>query len=132
VFSDQGKILNSILLKEYQQWKVSMGKEVSDQDMKDLKEYLNASPYAQKATVWTEYGNNEGYYGLSLKSQEYKPKLVSSTGKKVEKRTTETNELLGSWESIAKAAVSENISSAKLSRSIKQKTPFQDYYYCTV
>lgn len=85
-FSDCGKILNSVLLREYQKWKFSVGKEINDNDMKEIKEYLNSSPYALKATVWTDEGNNEGYYGLSLKQNEYKPKLISSTGKKVYKR----------------------------------------------
>jgi hypothetical protein len=129
-FSDCGKILNSVLLREYQKWKVSVGKEVSENDMKEIKDYLNASPYALKSTVWTDEGNNEGYYGLSLKQIEVKPKLISSTGKKVFKREIKTDELLGTWDSIAKAAENENISAAKMSRSVKNKTVFNnDYYY---
>jgi hypothetical protein len=129
-FSDCGKILNSVLLREYQKWKVSVGKEVSDNDMKEIKEYLNESPYALKSTVWTDEGSNEGYYGLSLKQKEIKPKIISSTGKKVFKREIKTDELLGTWDSIAKAAENENISAAKMSRSVKNKTVFnEDYYY---
>jgi hypothetical protein len=129
-FSDCGKILNSVLLREYQKWKVSVGKEVSENDMKEIKDYLNASPYALKSTVWTDEGNNEGYYGLSLKQIEVKPKLISSTGKKVFKREINSDELLGTWDSIAKAAENENISAAKMSRSVKNKTVFNnDYYY---
>jgi hypothetical protein len=69
-FSDCGKILNSVLLKEYQKWKLSVDKPLSENDMKEIKDYLNASPYALKSTVWTDQGNNEGYYGLSLKKTE--------------------------------------------------------------
>ena len=131
-FSDCGKILNSILLKEYQKWKQSVNKELTENDMKEIKEYLNSSPHALKATVWTEHGNNEGYYGLSLRQDYYatKPKLVSSTGKKIEKREATTNQILGAWESIAKAALNENISAAKMSRSVKNKIILGDYYYC--
>jgi len=128
-FSDCGKILNSVLLREYQKWKLSVGKELSENDMKDIKEYLNSSSYALKATVWTDDGNNEGYYGLSLKQKEIKPKLISSTGKKVYKREVKTNELLSTWDTIAKAAESENISNAKMSRSVKNKTIYNDDYY---
>jgi hypothetical protein len=131
-FSDCGKILNSVLLREYQKWKVSVGKELSENDMKEIKEYLNSSPYALKATVWTDDGNNEGYYGLSLKQKEMKPKLISSTGKKVYKREAKTNELLGTWDTIAKAAESENMSAAKMSRSVKNQTVFNDDYYYSV
>jgi len=100
--------------------------------MKEIKEYLNASPYALKATVWTDKGNNEGYYGLALKTDKAEPQRVvsSSTGKKVDKRVTGTHELLGTWDSIAKAAHAENMCAAKMSRSIKSNAEFGDYYYC--
>lgn len=128
-FSDCGKILNSVLLKEYQKWKFSVGKELSYNDMKEIKEYLNSSPYALKSIVWTDEGNNQGYYGISLKQTEYKPKLIVSTGKKVYKREKDTNQLLSSWDSIAKAAEAEGICPAKMSRSIKNKVIINDYYY---
>jgi hypothetical protein len=131
-FSDVGKILNSVLLREYQQWKISVGKELSDNDMKEIKEYLNSSPYALKATVWTDEGSNEGYYGLSLKQTDLKPKLISSTGKKVYKRENETNALLATWDTIAKAAESENMSTAKMSRCVKNKNIINDYYYSVI
>jgi len=130
-FSDYGKILNSVLLSEYKKWKISVGKELTDDDMKEIKEYLNNSPYALKSTVWTDEGNNEGYYGLSLKQNEYKPKLISSTGKKVYKREVQTNILLATWDTISKAAESEGISAAKMSRCVKNKIMINDYYYCT-
>jgi hypothetical protein len=129
-FSPNGKILNSTLLQEYQRWKTSVNKECSDNDMKDLKEYLNSCEYVLKSTVWTDKGSNEGYYGISLRADEHKHKTTSSTGKKVEKRD-KTNQTLGTWETIAKAAESENMCAAKMSRSIKAKTIFNDdYYYC--
>ena len=131
-FSDVGKVLNSVLLREYQKWKVSVGKELTDNDMKEIKEYLNSSPYALKATVWTDEGNNEGYYGLSLKQTDIKPKLISSTGKKVFKREKETNALLSTWDTIAKAAEAENMSTAKMSRCVKNKNIINDYYYSVI
>jgi len=131
-FSDCGKILNSVLLSEYQKWKISVGKELSDNDIKEIKEYLNESPYALKATVWTTEGNNEGYYGLSLKQYNYKPKLISSTGKKVYKREDKTDILLATWDTIAKAALSEGISTARMSRCVKNKIIINDYYYSVI
>ena len=131
-FSDCGKVLNSVLLREYQKWKISVDKELSENDMKEIKEYLNDSPYALKATVWTDEGNNEGYYGLSIKQNELKPKLISSTGKKVYKREIETNILLATWDTIAKAAELEGISTAKMSRCVKNKVIINDYYYSSV
>jgi hypothetical protein len=127
-FSPTGKILNTILLSEYQQWKQQVGKPCSDNDMKELKEYLNGSEYVVKAVVWTDEGSNEGYYGVSLKTSEYKPKYASTTGKKVEKVTISTGVVLGTWDTIAKAATAESVSAAKMSRSIKNGIIFQDDY----
>lgn len=137
LFSDCGKVLNSVLLKEYQKWKQSVGLELTETDMKDLKAYLNASPHALKATVWTEHGNNEGYYGVSLRQDYYamtnavtnNPICTSTTGKKVEKREATTHQLLGTWPTIAKAALSEGVCAAKMSRCIKAKTVLKDCYY---
>ena len=136
-FSDCGKILNSVLLKEYQKWKQSVGLELTETDMKDLKAYLNASPHALKATVWTEQGNNEGYYGVSLRDDYYamtnaatnNPICTSTTGKKVEKREATTHQLLSNWPTIASAALAEGVCAAKMSRYVKAKTVISDYYY---
>ena len=137
-FSDCGKVLNSFLLKEYQKWKQSVGLALTETDMKDLKAYLNASPHALKATVWTEHGNNEGYYGVSLCEDYYAMTnavtnnqiCTTTTGKKVEKREATTHQLLGSWPTIANAALSEGVCAAKMSRCVKSKTVISDYYYC--
>jgi hypothetical protein len=129
-FSDSGKILNSVLLNEYQKWKLSLGKEIDDKiDMKEIKEYLNSSKYALKSVVWTDAGNNEGYYGLSLFQNVVRSKISSSTGKKVVKVTVSTNYILGTWDSIAAAALGEGICAAKMSRSIKNGVVFGDYCY---
>jgi hypothetical protein len=101
--------------------------------MKELKEYLNNCEYTLKSTVWTERGSNEGYYGLSIKNNEHNYKLTSSTGKKVQKIEVNSGQIIGTWETISKAAEFENISPAKMSRSIKNKTIFNnDYYYKTL
>ncbi len=132
-FSDCGKILNSTLLKEYQLWKLSLNKQLTDNDMKDIKQYLNELPYTLKATVWIDGDSNEGYYGLSLKkSYSEKQKTKSSTGKKVYKREKITNELLNIWETIANAAEMEGMCPAKMSRYIKNKTIVNDYYYSNI
>jgi hypothetical protein len=144
-FSDRGKILNSTLLKEYQQWKISVGQTPSENDMKNLKTYLNACPNALKATIWSENNSNEGYYGVCLRQcyTELKQSIIqeqganaiigvqlSTTGKKVEKRLVGSNQVLKTWNTIAKASESEGFSTAKMSRSVKDKTVFNDYYYC--
>ena len=131
-FFDSGKVLNSVLLKEYQKWKQSINKIISENDMKDIKTYLNECPYALKATVWTKHGNNEGYYGLCLNEDFYgtKVKQNNTRGKIIQKKNMETHDLLGTWESIFSASIHENISRAKMSRCVKNKTIIKDYYYC--
>lgn len=144
-FSDTGKILNSVLLKEYQKWKLSVGQSPNEMDIKNLKTYLNACPNALKATVWSENTSNEGFYGLALRDDYYTMKQalikeqganpiigvqLSTSGKKVEKRLVNSNQILKTWNTIAKAAADEGFSTAKMSRSVKDKTVIQDYYYC--
>ena len=131
-FFDSGKVLNSILLKEYQKWKKSINKIISENDIKDIKTYLNECPYALKATVWTEHGNNEGYYGLCLNEDFYETKVKQNNtrGKIIQKKNIKSNDLLGTWESIFSASIHENISRAKMSRCVKNKTIINDYYYC--
>ena len=129
-FSDTGKVLNSVLLKEYNKWKLSVNKEISENDMKDIKEYLNKCEYTLKSTVWTNAGSNEGYYGLRIKTNDEQPiRIISSTGKKVYKRESKTGELLSTWDTIANAAISENVSKAKMSRLVKSKSVVNDDYY---
>ena len=144
-FSDTGKILNSTLLKEYQKWKLSVGQSPNEMDIKNLKTYLNACPNALKATIWSENISNEGYYGVNLRENYYDLKQavikeqganpiigvqLSTTGKKVEKRLVNSNQILKTWNTIAKAAADEGFSTAKMSRNVKDKTVIQDYYYC--
>lgn len=132
-FSHDGKILNSTLLSEYQRWKKSLGKEVSDDDIKDIKNYLNNSNYVVKSTIWCKEGSNEGYYGVSLKTDQYEHKKTSSTGKRVEKVEINSGIVLRTWDTIAKAAEDENMPPSRMSLNIKNKKEFNnDYYYRTV
>ena len=72
---------------------------------------------------------NDGYYGLALKNKEYVKKIVSVSGKKVEKVELSSGHILETWDSIVKAAEAESICKTKMSRSIKNKTIFTDYFY---
>lgn len=131
-FSPSGTILNTTLTEEFQKWKKSVGKEINGNELDEIKHYLKDIQYTLYTTVWTLYGNGQGYYGLYLKSDEYKYKKTSTTGKKVYKKHIETNEILGIWDTIAKAAQYENISATKMSCAVKLKKIFNnDYFYTT-
>jgi len=128
-FSPSNKILNAVLFDDYKRWNQKLLKDTTDANIKELKEYLNSCEYVLKSLVWTEFGNNDGYYGLALKNKEYVKKIVCVTGKKVEKVELSSDLVLDAWDSIAKAAEVESISKTKMSRSIKNKSIFTDYYY---
>ena len=131
VFSSGGKVLHNDLVDEYKKWKQSLNMEITRDESAKIKEYLKSTDYTLEKPVWTIKGNGVGYYGLSLKNQTDIIKRTSSNGKRVEKKSIQTEETIGTWETIAKAADSEKLSAAKLSRSIKKKTIFNnDYYYC--
>ena len=116
---------------EYKKWKEQIKIPISENDEKELKEYLKKTEYVFKTTIWTSNGNGTGYYGLYLKKEVDRHRTTSSTGKKVEKRSKNGNLLLGTWETIAKAAEAEKICAAKMSRCIKDGRLFNDdYYYC--
>jgi hypothetical protein len=128
-FTPSGKILNTTLLSEYKRWKQQLGKEIYENEMSKIKEYLNDCKYVLKATVHIEQASNEGYYGIQLKSDEPKHKTTSSTGKRVEKVDGKTEIVLRTWETIAKAAEDEKMSTSKRSVSIKNKKIFDNNYF---
>lgn len=131
LFSPSGKALFSDILEEYKNWKKNVQKTETGMEDQEIKKYLKETNYILYTTIWAKNGGGQGYYGIFLKKDMDQIKTTSSTGKKVEKRMIDTNELLGNWETIAKAAESENICAAKMSRSIKNRVIFQgDYYFC--
>lgn len=131
-FLPKGKVLNNDLLNAYQNWKVSVGKPICENDNDNIKKYLQSRGYTIYTTIWTPNGNGQGYYGLSLNSQIQHIKKTSTTGKNVYKVDVNTKQIIATWSTIAKAAISENICSSKLSRSIKNNIIFNDdYYYAT-
>jgi phage anti-repressor protein len=131
VFSPSGKALFSDLVDEYKKWKIMVQKPQTENDPEELKSYLKNTNYVLYTTIWANNGGGQGYYGIVLKRDMDSVRTTSSTGKKVEKRMVDTNELLGTWDTIAKAAEAEAVCAAKMSRSIKNRVVFGgDYYFC--
>ena len=131
VFSQGGTILKSTLVEQYVEWKQNVKKNIKDIKEEELEivQYFKNNQHVLYSTVWTTSGSGQGYYGLMLKSNVKQYKKSSTTSKKVFKRLVETNALLGTWETIAKAADMENVCSAKMSRYIKNNVTINDYYY---
>jgi len=132
IFTPSGTLLKTTLTEHFIEWKQNVKKMITNEEPNEIINYLKKCPHVMYSTVWSTDGSGQGYYGLILKSQMKDYKKPSTTSKKVEKREIKTNQLLGTWNTVAKAAEAEKISAAKMSRSIKSKTIFNDdYYYCT-
>jgi hypothetical protein len=131
VLSPSSKVLFADVKNEYKAWQKRVNDiDVSDNEIKGLKEFLNESKHLLKANVWCDSGNGSGYYGFSLKKDiPYIKSMRSATAKTVEKVDILSNEVVDSWSTIAKAAQVENIPSAKLSRMCKNKVVVNDNYY---
>jgi phage anti-repressor protein len=132
VFTPSGTTLYKDLLEEYKDWKRIMKMPSDDKEDDDkLKKYLKSCPYLLFETVWASGGGGQGYYGIRLK-REVKYQRKSSTGCEVLKKDA-NNQVLCRFDTIAKAAETEAICAAKMSRSIKNKTMFgmgdQKYFY---
>ena len=129
IFSPGATILKTTLLDEYIDWKKKIGRTLTNNEDEEIKFYLKDIDHVLYSTVWTLQGNGQGYYGLSLKSDTKDYKKPSTTAKKVYKIDVKSKDILNIWDTIAKAASEENMSSAKMSRIIKSRIVFNDDYY---
>jgi hypothetical protein len=124
-------VLKSTLVDSYVKWKPMVDIPVTNDEATEITLYLKKCEHVMFATVWASAGSGQGYYGLKSKEEENDYKATSSTGKRVEKREVETNHLITSYDTIAKAAEAEHVSAAKMSRLKKNKVAVDgDYYYC--
>jgi hypothetical protein len=130
-FSPNHRVANSKLLEEYKNYKNKLNIEINNNEVKELKIYLNNCEYVLKGTVHLHNDNftYEGYYGIGLNSDTNVRISKANSSKKVCKLDLETKSILNMWESIAKAALEENISASKMSRSIKNEVKYDNYYY---
>ena len=130
-FSPNHRVANSKLLEEYKNYKNKLNIEINNNEVKELKSYLNNCEYVLKGTVHLHNDNftYEGYYGISLNNDTNVRISKSNGGKKVCKLDLKTKTILNIWDSIAKAALEENISASKMSRSIKNEVKYDNYYY---
>ena len=130
-FSPNYRAANSKLLEEYKNYKNKLNIEINNNEVKELKTYLNNCEYVLKGTIHL-YNDNftyEGYYGIGLNNDTNVRISKATNGKKVCKLDLETKSILNIWDSIAKAALEENISASKMSRSIKNEVKYDNYCY---
>ena len=142
-FSPNGRASTNKIIEAYINYKICNNLIITNDEDKCIKNYLKASPYIVGGPVRLHNINAtyEGYYGISLKNELYhkdkdtytdEQQLVRTTGKIVHKIDALTKNVLNTWTSIAKAAFHEELSSAKISRAIKNNTLINNaFYYVT-
>jgi prophage antirepressor-like protein len=134
IFTPSGTVLYKDIWSEYLDWKRILGQPWSESDDQGpLKQFLKQSPYLLFETVWATGGGGQGFYGLKLK-RDANHHRTSSTGCAIVKKAVANDCILMEYQTIAKAAETESMCGAKMSRSVKNKTIFGDgpnsYYYC--
>ena len=132
IFSPDGRCSTNKVFDELIKYKKNLNMTINEKELDDLKFYLNYCKYVLKGTVhlYNDDFTYEGFYGLSLKNNINNSRIgCSSTSKKVYKIDSNNETIINIWESIVKASLGENISASKMSRSIKNKTKFDNHYY---
>ena len=133
VFSPNYRESTNKIVEEFINYKKNNNLLINNNESKDMKNYLKNCTYIVGGPVRLHNidATFEGYYGISLKSDLNNNERIlnTSTGKCVQKIDANTKEVLNNWPSIAKAALNEEFSSAKMSRAIKNNTLVNGCYY---
>lgn len=127
-FIPDGTSLMTDLVKEYCEWKICLNKQTTNTEKDEIKNYFKTNNNVLFETVWTINGNGQGYYGIILNSYKNIIQKNTTTGKTVKKIDINTNICIDTWNTIHKASISEQMSSAKMSRIIKNKTIIDNNY----
>ena len=133
VFSPNYRAATNKIVEEFINYKKNNDLLINNNEDKDMKNYLKNCQYIVGGPIRLHNvdATFEGYYGIVLKNDLNNNERISSTstGKSVQKIDSKTKEVLNTWSSIAKAALSEEFSSAKMSRAIKNNTLINGCYY---
>ncbi len=133
VFSPNYRAATNKIVEEFINYKKNNDLLINNNEDKDMKNYLKNCQYIVGGPIRLHNidATFEGYYGIVLKNDLNNNERISSTstGKSVQKIDSKTKEILNTWSSIAKAALIEEFSSAKMSRAIKNNTLVNGCYY---
>ena len=136
VFSPNNRATTNKIVEEFINYKKTNDLIINNNESKDVKNYLKICSYIVGGAIRLHNVNAtyEGYYGISLKNDiennELKKRISSTVGgKRVQKIDSSGKNILNTWNSIARAAVHEEFSSAKMSRVIKNNTLINNCYY---
>ena len=136
VFSPNSRAATNHLIQHFIEYKRATDLLINNNEARDMKNYLRNCEYIIGGAIRLHNNDDtfEGYYGIALKSDPDNDETArrvfqTSSGKQVEKIHKPTGNVLGSWTSIANAALNEGFSTAKMSRAIKNRTVIGDAYY---
>jgi len=134
IFSPEGRASTNKIVEEFINYKKNNSLLINNNEDKDVKNYLKNCQYILGGPIRLHNINAtfEGYYGISLKNdyyQEARDHQIATSGKKVQKIDASTKNILNNWTTIAKAAIHEDFSPAKMSRAIKNNTLINNAYY---
>jgi len=131
VFSPNGRASTNKIVEEFINYKNNINLLINNNEDKDMKNYLKNCKYIVGGPIRLHNidATFEGYYGISLKNELSTERSAGSTAKKVEKIDATSKSVLNSWPTIAKAAIDEGFSPAKMSRAIKNNTLINNAYY---
>jgi phage anti-repressor protein len=134
IFSPEGRASTNKIVEEFINYKKNNSLLINNNEDKDVKNYLKNCQYILGGPIRLHNINAtyEGYYGISLKNdyyQEARDDQIATSGKKVQKIDASTKNILNNWTTIAKAAIHEDFSPAKMSRAIKNNTLINNAYY---
>ena len=131
VFSPNGRASTNKIVEEFINYKNNINLLINNNEDKDMKNYLKNCKYIVGGPIRLHNidATFEGYYGISLKNELVTERLAGSTAKKVQKIDATSKIVLNSWPTIAKAAIDEGFSPAKMSRAIKNNTLINNAYY---
>ena len=131
VFSPNGRASTNKIVEEFINYKNNINLLINNNEDKDMKNYLKNCKYIVGGPLRLHNidATFEGYYGISLKNELVTERLAGSTAKKVQKIDATSKTVLNSWPTIAKAAICEEFSPAKMSRAIKNNTLINNAYY---
>lgn len=137
IFSPEGRASTNKIVEEFINYKKNNSLLITNNEDKDVKNYLKNCQYILGGPIRLHNINAtfEGYYGISLKNdyyQEARDHQIATSGKKVQKIDASTKTILNNWTTIAKAAIHEDFSPAKMSRAIKNNTLINNAYYVLV
>jgi hypothetical protein len=137
IFSPEGRASTNKIVEEFINYKKNNSLLINNNEDKDVKNYLKNCQYILGGPIRLHNINAtfEGYYGISLKNdyyQEARDDQIATSGKKVQKIDASTKNILNNWTTIAKAAIHEDFSPAKMSRAIKNNTLINNAYYVLV